>query len=321
MWCRNIQPKFISSDVTCKFSYSQQMSALSLQRRHPCNVTLPVGAYFPFPDVAMAGDLLSASLVVLLLLKRCPCFQQVVDTQQWRLMTWLCRPPCKWSSRLHVLQQRPGPCSSSKVWPNVLIVSLCRGAGTHCCGDMRAGLLETWAQVPAGCNLHVVQPVPSTLLLPSAQAVDEPSLNQLQELHTMLWLLGITSLKSLLAAPQDWAGKNAFIVIVYIIIQANRLVWGPYSLLLLSFTRKSAMEPVPSHPAKTSLSPQEQSSHWAGSCGHLISAPSLALAARWLLHPTAWPREMRQDIFVLAGGKDWRKLDSAQQLPVLLPGI
>lgn len=67
-------------------------------------------------------------------------------------------------------------------------------------------MLENWAQVPAGCQSlpgQVLQPVPSILLLPSAQAADEPSLNQLQEPHTMLWLLGITSLKSILAAAQD----------------------------------------------------------------------------------------------------------------------
>lgn len=175
-------------------------------------------------------------------------------------------------------------CSSSKVWPSVLTITLCGGAGTHSCGDTHAGMLETWAQVPAGCQSlpgQVLQLVPSTLLLPSAQAADEPSLNQLQEPHTMLRLLGITSLKSILAAPQDWAGKKQFIVIVDIILQANRLVWGPHSLLLLSFTRKSAMEPVPSHPAKTSLCPQERSRHWPRSRGHLIAAPSPALAAHW----------------------------------------
>lgn len=71
--------------------------------------------------------------------------------------------------------------SSSKVWPSVLIVTPCGGPGTHCCGDTHAGLLETWTQVLAGHHSlpgQVLQPVPSTLLLPSAQASDEPSLNQ-----------------------------------------------------------------------------------------------------------------------------------------------
>lgn len=86
-------------------------------------------------------------------------------------------------------------CSGSEVWPSVLIVTLCGGAGTHCCGDTHAGLLETWAQVPARYQSlpgQVLQPVPSTLLLPSAQAAEEPSLNQPREPHTMLRLLGIT---------------------------------------------------------------------------------------------------------------------------------
>lgn len=72
--------------------------------------------------------------------------------------------------------------------------------------DTHAGLQEAWAQTPSGCQAlpgQVLQPVPSSLLLPSAQAADEPSLNQLQEPHTMLRLLGITSLKFILAAPQD----------------------------------------------------------------------------------------------------------------------
>lgn len=38
-------------------------------------------AYFPFTGVAMAEDLLSPSLVILQLLKRCPRFQQAEDTQ------------------------------------------------------------------------------------------------------------------------------------------------------------------------------------------------------------------------------------------------
>lgn len=72
------------------------------------------------------------------------------------------------------------------------------------------------------------------------------------------------------------------------------------------------MELVPSCPAKISLCPQEQSSHWVGSCGHLIAAPSPALAAHWPMHPSAQPREMGQDICMLAGGKDWSLLSSSQ---------
>lgn len=156
------------------------MSTLSLQTRPPCNVPSPMVAYGPFPGVVMAGDLVSPSLLVLQMLKRCPCFQQAevtaVTFNDIALEATLQTEP----QALCVAVVTSG-FSSSKVWPSVLIVTLCGGAGTHCCGDTHAGPLETWAQVPAEHHSlpgQVLQPVPSTLLLPSAQASDEPSPNQ-----------------------------------------------------------------------------------------------------------------------------------------------
>ena len=153
--------------------------------------------------------------------------------------------------------------------PGILVVTLCGGPGLAAVVGTHAGPAETGARVPAGrppLPRQVLQPVPSPLLLPPALAVDEPSLNQLGEPHTMLRLLGITSSKSTLAVPQGWAGERDLLLLLIPLLESTGWRELPAHCFLLPFTRKSATEPVPARSAETSLCPWEQCSRQAGSC-------------------------------------------------------
>lgn len=216
-------------------------------------------------------------------------------------------------------------CSTSTVWPSVLIVTLCGEAGTHRCGDTHAGLLETWAQVPDGhqsLSGQVLQPVPSTLQLTSALAADEPSLNQPWEPHTMLRLLGITSLKSILAAPQDWAGKRDLLLLLISLFKQifKAGVRSPITAFIVLHQEVShgagSFLPSQNFPVPTGAEQPPGQILWPADC-----FPKPAPAAHWPMAPSCLAQGNVQDICMLAGGTDWRKLVSAQQLPVLPPGI
>lgn len=141
-----------------------------------------------------------------------------------------------------------------------LVFALCEGLGLAAAVGTRAGPAETQAQVPTGhppLPRQVLQPVPSALLLLPALVADEPSLNQLGEPHTMPQLLGITSSKSTLAAPQGRAGKRDLLLLLISLLEPTGWHELPTHCFLLPFTRKPAMEPVPSCPTKTSPCPRE----------------------------------------------------------------
>lgn len=156
-------------------------------------------------------------------------------------------------------------CSASKgCWlSGVLVVILCRAPGLVAAADTRASPAETWVWVSALCPSlprQILQLMPSALLLMPALVVDEPSLNQLWESPAMLRLLGVTASKSTLPASQGRAGKGDWLLLLMSWWEWRgwcklpcSLPWAHFFFFFFSFTRKSTMELVPSHPDKTSL--------------------------------------------------------------------